>query len=392
MIDPKTLTGNWNYPTTIWFGPGRIKQLPRACRRLAISRPLLVTDPGLAKLPMIEQALAQNRAEGLATGLFSEVRANPVGANVAAGVAAYRAGGYDGVIAFGGGSSLDAGKAIALMVGQDRPIWDFEDVGDNFKRVRTEAMAPVVAVPTTAGTGSETGRAAVIVDEDAKVKRILFHPNMMPGVVIDDPELTLGLPAKVTAAVGMDALAHAFEAYCAPAFHPLADGIAVEAMRLIHDWLPVAVMDGGNLAARAHMMAAASMGSTAFQKGLGAIHSLSHPIGAIFDSHHGLTNAVVMPYVMRFNRPAIEDKMVRLARWLHLPEASYQGVLDWILRLRAEIGIPHELTALGVGPGDIATLAAMAEADPSTGTNPRPAKAADMARMLTWALAGEVGA
>jgi alcohol dehydrogenase class IV len=390
MIDPKTLTRNWNYPTSVRFGPGRIAELPAVCRELGMKRPLLVTDPGLRKLPMLGKALASLDAAGLGNAVFSEIQANPVGKNVDDGVAAYRAGRCDGVIAFGGGSALDVGKTIALMVGQQRPLWDFEDREDWYTRVNVSGMAQTIAIPTTAGTGSEVGRASVILDEATHVKKIIFHPKMLPAVVIADPELTVGLPARITAATGMDALAHNLEAYCAPGFHPLADGIAVEAMRLIKEWLPVAVKDGKNLVARAHMLAAASMGATAFQKGLGAIHSLSHPVGALHNSHHGETNAVVMPYVLVFNRPAIEEKLTRLARYLDLPNPGFQAVLDWVLQLRREIGIPHTLGELGVKPADIDRLAPMAVHDPSTGGNPRPAGLAEMREMFARAIQGDL--
>jgi len=384
------LRGNWNYPTAVRFGPGRIAELPDACRAAGISKPLLVTDPGLAGLPMVKDAIARNEAAGLPTGLFAEVRGNPVGRNVEAGLAAFRAGGHDGVIAFGGGSALDAGKAIALMVGQTRPIWDFEDVGDNWTRVDPKGIAPVVAVPTTAGTGSEVGRASVITDEATHTKKIIFHPKMLPAVVIADPGLTVGLPPHVTAATGMDALAHCLEAYCAPGYHPMAEGIAVEGMRLVKEWLPVAVKDGSNLTARAHMLAAAGMGATAFQKGLGAIHALSHPLGAIYDTHHGLTNAVVMPYVLAFNRSAIEAKLTRLAAWLGLPEPSYQAVMDWILALRREVGIPHTLAELGVGPERLDELSAAAAADPSAGGNPVPVGAPELKQMFIASIEGRL--
>ena len=373
MTDPApSYKATWSYPTQMLFGPGRIRNLARACQSLGMTRPLLVTDPGLAKLPMISDALAANEAAGLPTGLFSDVKANPVGKNVEDGVAVYRAGGHDGVIAWGGGSGLDAAKAIAMMAGQSRGIWDFEDVGDNWKRADPDGIAPIVAVPTTAGTGSEVGRASVILNEETHTKVIVFHPKMLPATVISDPELTIGLPAHVTAATGMDALAHCLEAYCAPGYHPMAEGIAVEGMRLVKDWLPTAVKDGGNLAARANMLAAASMGATAFQKGLGAIHALSHPVGALYDTHHGLTNAVVMPYVLAFNRPAIEDKMLRLAAWLGLPDPSFAAVQDWVLGLRRSFEMPHTLKELGVGDDRFDTLAEMAAVDPTAGGNPVP--------------------
>ncbi len=390
QIDPKSLTSTWSYPTQIRFGPGRIAELPRACKSLGMSRPLLVTDPGLAALPMIAEAVAANDAAGLPTSVFSDVKPNPVGRNVEDGVAAFRAGGHDGVVAFGGGSGLDAAKAIAFMSGQDRPIWDFEDVGSNWKRADPAGIAPIVAVPTTAGTGSEVGRASVILQEETHTKRIIFHPKILPGIVISDPELTLGLPAHITAATGMDALAHCLEAYCAPGFHPMGEGIAVEGLRLVKDWLPAAVEDGGNLAARAHMLAAASMGATAFQKGLGAIHSLSHPIGAIYDTHHGLTNAVVMPYVLAFNRPAVADKMDRLAAWLDLAQPSFEAVQDWILGLRSALSIPHSLREIGVDDDRIEEIAEMAAVDPTAPTNPLPLDPQNLRAMMENALEGRV--
>jgi hypothetical protein len=387
-MDAKALTRNWNYPTSVRFGVGRIAELPAACRDAGIRRPLLVTDPGLRGLPMIAQALASLKAAGLGEAVFSDIRPNPVGKNVDDGVAAFRAGGCDGVIAFGGGSALDVGKTIALVSGQTRPVWDFEDREDWWTRVNPAGVAPTIAVPTTAGTGSEVGRASVILDEATHLKKIIFHPKMMPVIVISDPELTAGLPPRITAATGMDALAHCLEAYCAPGFHPLADGVALEGMRLIKDWLPVAVKDGKNLVARAHMLAAASMGATAFQKGLGAIHSLSHPVGARFNSHHGETNGVVMPYVLAFNRPAIEDRLTRLSAYLGLPDPGFQAFQDWVLALRKDIGIPHTLAELGVKESDVETLVPEAVDDPSTGGNPRPAGAAEMRQMFLAAIRG----
>ncbi len=382
------LKGNWNYPTRILFGAGNLKELPQACAALGMRRPLLVTDPGLAALPMVANAVGICRQAGLAVAVFSDVRPNPVEQNVNDGVRMFREGGHDGVIAMGGGSGLDAGKAIALMAGQKRPIWDFEDREDWYTRVDEAGMAPVVAIPTTAGTGSEVGRASVITDLRDHTKKIIFHPKMMPGVVIADPELTLGLPPKVTAATGMDALSHCLEAYCSPFYHPLAEGIAVEGMRLIHDFLPKAVADGGDLEARSHMLIASSMGATAFQKGLGAMHSLSHPCGANLDTHHGLTNAVVMPYVLAWNRRAIEPKMERLAAWLGLAGKGYAGVHDWIIELRATIGIPETLAALGVQEKHAAEFAPQALADPSTGGNPLPMTAADFEKLYLNCIRG----
>ena len=389
MNEPEVPAGNWSFPTQIRFGAGRVRELPEVCRELGIGHPLIVTDPGLAARPMVSGAARVCREAGLDCAVFSRVRGNPVEANVLDGVAALEEGGHDGVIAFGGGSALDAGKAIALMAGQSRPIWDFEDREDWWTRVHEPGMLPVVAVPTTSGTGSETGRASVITDtRGSHTKRIIFHPRMMPGRVILDPELTVGLPPPLTAAVGMDALSHSIEAYSSPVFHPLAQGIALEGMRLIRDALPAAVRDGTDIEARARMQVAATMGSTAFQKGLGAMHSLSHPCGAVLDTHHGLTNAVVMPYVLEFNRPAIEDKMAALARYLGLPSPSFAGVLDWILDLRERIGIPPTLKAIGVDEEHAPRLAPMAAADPSAATNPIPLDTTRLEALYLRAITG----
>jgi alcohol dehydrogenase class IV len=384
------LQGNWNYPTSIKFGAGRIAELAEHCRALGMARPLLVTDPGLAVLPMIAGAVARCRDAGLACEIYSGVQPNPVEANVSDGVAALRHGGHDGVIAFGGGSALDTAKAIAMMVGQTRPIWDFEDREDWYTRVDVTGMVPVVAVPTTAGTGSEVGRAAVFTDLRDHMKKIIFHPKMMPGVVIEDPELCVGLPSQLTAAVGMDALSHNLEAYCAVGYHPMAEGIAVEGMRLIKDWLPRAVKNGADIEARAQMLVASSMGATAFQKGLGAMHSLSHPCSANLGTHHGLTNAVVMPYVLEWNRVAIEEKLARLAAWLGLPERSFAGVLQWVIELRRDIGIPPTLKELGVTEAHVAEFAPQAFADPSTGGNPVAMSVADFETLYRRCIRGDL--
>jgi len=385
------LKGNWNYPTSIRFGAGRIRELPDACRSLGMKRPLLVTDTVLAALPMVAQVAELCTRAGLPCVVFSDVQANPVADNVSAGVASYKAGGHDGVIAFGGGSALDAAKAIALMVGQKRPLWDFEDREDWFTRVDVAGMAPVVAVPTTAGTGSEVGRASVITDLTDHTKKIIFHPRMMPAIVVEDPELTVGLPAKVTAATGMDALSHCLEAWCAPSYHPMAEGVAAEGMRLVRRWLPAAVHQGDNIEARSHMLVASSMGATAFQKGLGAMHSLSHPCGANLNTQHGLTNAVVMPYVLAWNRRAIEPKMQRLAAYLGLEQQSFDGFLDWVLALRADIGIPGTLADLGVREEHAAIFAPQALADPSTGGNPLPMTEDDFRELYLNCIRGTLG-
>ena len=383
-----TLTGNWSYPTTVRMGVGRISELAEACRTLGMARPLLVTDPGLKASPMVIDALAANDAPGLSTGLFYEVKPNPLGSNVDAGVQTFKNGNHDGVIAFGGGSAMDVGKLIAFMAGQSRSLWDFEDIGDYWTRANASAIAPIVAVPTTSGTGSEVGRAGVATHEGMQTKKVIFHPRMMPGVVICDPELVAGLPANLTAWTGMDALVHCLEAYCATGYHPIADGVALEGLKLIRHWLPRAVADGTDLEARTHMMSAAAMGATAFQKGLGAIHSLSHPVGAIYDTHHGLTNAVFIPYVLMFNQPAIKDRMADLARYLELRQPSFQAVVDWTLALREQFEIPHTAATLNIKADRLDDLASMAAMDPTALSNPIPVKAAAMRCMYEAAMAG----
>ena len=390
-IDPHTLSGNWNYPTPIRFGPGRIREIAQTCREFGIERPLLVTDPGLAAMPMVTDAAQACRDARLACEVFADVRGNPVEANVAEGVRVFRDGAHDGVIGFGGGSALDTAKAVALMSGQTRPLWDFEDREDWWTRADAGRIAPVVAVPTTSGTGSEVGRASVITDVRDHTKKIIFHPRMLPVAVIADPELTVGLPAPVTAAVGMDALSHNLEAFCSPVFHPMAQGIALEGIRLVKEWLPAACEDGADLAARACMQVASTMGATAFQKGLGAMHSMSHPCGAVYDTHHGLTNAVVMPYVLEFNRPAVEEKMTALARYLELEEAGFRGVVRWILDLRERIGIPRTLADIGVPSDAAARLAPMALVDPSSATNPVALTTPALEALFGNALEGRLG-
>ena len=380
---------NWNYPTTVWVGEDRIKDLGNACTKLNIKKPLLVTDSGLAQSEIVKNTLANLKENNIPVELYSNVVGNPTGTNVNEGVAFYKQNNCDGVIAFGGGSGLDVGKAIAFMSGQILPIWDFEDVGDNWTRANSETIAPIIAVPTTAGTGSETGRASVILNEDTGVKNIIFHPKFLPSIVILDPLLTLGLPAKITAATGMDALAHNLEAYCAPGFHPMADGIVLEGMRLINKWLLEAVNNGSNVEARMNMLTAASMGSTAFQKGLGAIHSLSHPVNALNNVHHGLSNAIFMPYVLTFNKDVIEEKIIKICNYLELQDRTFNGFINWVLDLRKKLNMPHKLSeVIKEEDFDLARLSKMALADPSTGGNPKPLTENDMKVMYQHSMSG----
>lgn len=364
-----TLIGNWSYPTTIRFGAGRIRELPDACVQAGIQRPLLVTDRGLAELPITQATLEVMKNARLASGLFADVDPNPNNKNLAAGIEAYRAGGYDGVIAFGGGSGLDLGKLIAFMAGQTRPVWDFEDIGDWWARADAEAIAPIVAVPTTAGTGSEVGRASVLTNSISHVKKIIFHPKILPSVVICDPELTIGMPKSITAGTGLDAFAHCVEAFSSPHYHPMSQGIALEGMRLVKEYLPRAYANGNDIEARAQMMSAAMMGATAFQKGLGAIHALSHPVGSVFNTHHGTTNAVCMPAVLDFNAEMIRDRFDMAAAYLGI-EGGFEGFTAFVQSLNDQLGIPRTLSELGATPERIDELAEMAIHDPSCGGNP----------------------
>ena len=376
-----TLRANWSYPTAIRFGAGRISELAEACAAAGIRKPLLVTDKGLASLPITAAALDLMDAAGLGRAMFAEVDPNPNEINLTAGVAAYKAGGHDGVVAFGGGSGLDLGKAIAFMAGQTRPVWDYEDIGDWWTRADASAIAPIVAVPTTAGTGSEVGRASILTNSVTHEKKIIFHPKILPSVVISDPELTVGMPRAITAGTGMDAFAHCLEAYCSPHFHPMSQGIALEGMRLVKEYLPRAYADGTDIEARGQMMAAAAMGAVAFQKGLGAIHAISHPIGAVHNTHHGTTNAVVMQPVLRFNRPAIEARIEQAAAYLGIA-GGFDGFYAFVGDLNDGLGIPANLTALGVVNPDLDALTASALQDPSTGGNPVEMTAANTRALL----------
>lgn len=383
-------TANWNYPTSVRFGVGRIQELPELCQSLGMLRPLLVTDRGLGSAAITLAALDSLTSAGLGAALFCELKPNPVESNLAAGLAAYHAGKHDGVVAFGGGSGLDMGKLIAFMSGQARPVWDFEDVGDWWTRANPKGIAPIIAVPTTAGTGSEVGRAGILTDERTHTKRIIFHPQMMPKIVISDPALSVGMPAFITAGTGMDAFSHCLEAYCAPGFHPLADGIAVEGMRLVAGALVRAVKTPDDLDARADMLAAAAMGATAFQKGLGGMHALAHPIGALYDSHHGMTNATLMPYVLKFNRSVIEERITRLAAYLGLANPGFDSFLELVMRLRSDTGVPHSLAELGVDDRQTTLIAQMAVVDPSAAGNPRPLNEADCAALFSAAFKGQL--
>ena len=380
---------NWNYPTTMWVGENRISDIAQACKNLNILKPLFVTDKGLAETEIVKKTISILINEKINVELFSDVVGNPTGTNVNEGVESFRKNNCDGVICFGGGSGLDVGKSIAFMSGQSLPIWEFEDVGDNWTKADSEKIAPIIAVPTTAGTGSETGRAAVILNEETGVKKIIFHPKFLPSIVILDPVLTVGLPPKITAATGMDALAHNLEAYCAPGFHPMADGIALEGMKLINKWLLEAVNNGSNLEARMNMLTAASMGATAFQKGLGAIHSLSHPVNALNNVHHGLSNAIFMPYVLTFNKDVIEKKIIKICDYLELQDRSFDGFINWVLDLRTKLNMPHKLSeVIDEKDFQLDRLSKMALEDPSTGGNPKKLSEADMKIMYQHSMSG----
>ena len=381
---------NWNYPTNIWFGAGKIEDLTDACLNLKIKKPLFVTDKDLLNLPMTSKVIEKLKNDFDNLNVFSKFSGNPTGKNVMEGVSLYTKKNCDGVIAFGGGSALDVGKGIAFMRGQKRPIWDFEDIGDYWTRADGNKISQIIAIPTTAGTGSETGRASAIINEETGIKKIIFHPKILPSIVILDPNLTKGLPPRITAATGMDALAHNLEAFCASGFHPMADGIALEGMRLIKNSLIEVYKNGTNIEARSEMLAASSMGSTAFQKGLGAIHSLSHPINAQFDVHHGLTNAIFMPYVLTFNKSVIENKIVSICNYLNLNN-TFESFLEWILNLRKDLNIPHKLSdVMDCSKIDLERLSSMAFEDPSTGGNPKKITQDDLKEMYKKSISGEL--
>ena len=364
------MNANWNYPTAIRVGPDRLSEIGDCCLSLNLRNPLLITDPGIKDFPFINAAVDSCKASGLECGMFSDVQPNPTGTNIEQGVTAFNSGDHDGVIAIGGGSALDAGKAIALMAKQGVSIWELEDVGDNWTKADGAGIAPIVAIPTTAGTGSEVGRASVILDEAAKVKKIIFHPKMVPAIVILDPMVTTGLPPMLTAATGMDALSHSLEAWCSPAYHPMAEGIAAEGIRLVRNYLPTAVTSGSDVEARTQMLVASMMGATAFQRGLGAMHALAHPLGALYNAHHGTLNAVLMPYVLVANRQVKEPRIIHLARSIDIPNSSFDSFLDWVLELRETVSIPQKLEDLGIDDNQVDLIGKMAEVDPSAGTNP----------------------
>ena len=397
------IKSNWAYPTTVWFGSGRIVDLPKACKTLGIKKPLFVTDSDLVKIEMVASAIQSNNKNFIPTKVYSEVKGNPVSRYVTKGVEVFKSGNHDGVIAFGGGSSLDVGKSIALLESNNRPLWDFSGEGSFWaendynesmaknKMSNPDEVKPIIAIPTTAGTGSEISRAAAIINENTNIKKIVFHPKMLPTLTILDPKLTLGLPSFLTAATGMDAFAHNLEAYCAPGYHPMADGIALEGMWLIKKWLITAVNEGKNIEARGNMLTASSMGATAFQKGLGAIHSLSHPVNSVFNIHHGLSNAVFMPYVLTFNRSAIENKIAKLSEYLELKNPSFNSFIDWVLDLRDKIKIPHKLSECAkITDKDIEKLAPMALNDPCTPENPKKTSLDDMKLMYQHSLEGKL--
>ena len=381
---------NWNYPTSVWVGENRVKDLPEACKNLSISKPLFVTDKDLINLEMVKNIISDLRQNYNNMSIFSNFSGNPIGENVEEGVEVFNKKKCDGVIAFGGGSGLDVGKAIAFMSGQTRPIWDFEDIGDYWKRADESNIVPIIAVPTTAGTGSETGRASAIINNQTGIKKIIFHPKFLPSIVILDPILTIDLPPRLTAATGMDALAHNLEAFCAPGFHPMADGIAIEGLKLIKKSLLKAVKDGKNIEARSNLLAAASMGSTAFQKGLGAIHSLSHPVNAQFNVHHGLSNAIFMPYVLTYNKSFIENRIISICDYLNL-DKSFDSFLNWILELRKELNIPHKISdVIDIKKINIKELSKMALEDPSTTSNPRKLNIDDMKILYEHSISGKL--
>ena len=381
---------NWNYPTTIWFGSDRIKDLPTACQQLGIKNPLFVTDEGLVKLDIVTTAVNILEKNNITFSIYSDVQGNPTGKNVIEGVAHYIEHGHDGVIAFGGGSAIDAAKTIAFMSGQTKPLWDFEDIGDNWSDADINGIAPIIAIPTTSGTGSEVGRASVILDEKNYTKKIIFHPKMLPAIVISDPKLTVGLPPHITAWTGIDAMVHAIEAFCAPGYHPMAEGIAVEAIRLIAKYLPKAFKNGNDIEARGQMLVAASMGATAFQKGLGSVHSVAHQLGALYNKQHGLLNAIILPYALEQNRSVIEAKMVYLSKILDLESQGTDAIIGYLIALKNELNIPHTLKEIDIDDAKAIEIGEMAFKDPSTPSNAKPVDSKDLENLFRAAQSGNL--
>ena len=376
---------NWNYPTTVWFGPNRSQQIQQACDALGVKNPLIVTDPGLLQTPIIDEINSNLSSK---TNVYSDVQGNPTGSNVTNGVKVFLEGNHDGVIAIGGGSGMDAGKGIAFLAHQSRPLWDFEDIGDWWTRADSDVIKPIIAIPTTAGTGSEVGRAGVFLNEDNHKKKIIFHPKMLPQIAILDPSLTINLPKGITAGTGMDALAHCLEAYSSPFYHPMAEGTALEGLRLVKENIQEVYHNGKNIEARAHMLVASMMGSAAFQKGLGAIHSITHPVNSLYHTHHGTTNGTVMPFVLNYNRSTIEDKFVRLANFLDI-KGGFDGIVQWVIDLKKEMEIPETLKDMGVQPGDEVKLAPLAQEDPSTGGNPLEMTEEKFQELITNCISGK---
>lgn len=382
------LSGNWNYPTQIKFGVGTINQLAGTCTSLNIQKPLIVTDQTLTTLSWFTDILAHLQQHNITAKVFSDVKPNPCGENIENGVTVYNQGKHDGVIAIGGGSGLDAGKAIAFMCGQTESIWSYEDIGDNYLKADEQAIAPIIAIPTTSGTGSEVGRASVIVDTQTDSKKLIFHPKMLPSIVIADPQLTQGLPAPITAATGMDAFVHSLEAYCAPGFHPMADGIALQSMKLVKDNLQQATHQGSDLAARANMMVASTMGATAFQKGLGGVHALAHPLGAHYNAHHGLLNAILLPYVLKRNQAAIDTKITDIAHFLRISPATFDGFMDWLIDFEQQLNLPNNLGQIGIDTTKADLIGQQAYADPSASGNPIALTAQDYSDIFIQAVTG----
>ena len=376
---------NWNYPTNVWFGPDRSQQIQQACDALGIKNPLIVTDPGLLQTPIIDEINSNLSSK---TNVYSDVQGNPTGSNVTNGVKVFLEGNHDGVIAIGGCSGMDAGKGIAFLAHQSRPLWDFEDIGDWWTRADSDVIKPIIAIPTTAGTGSEVGRAGVFLNEDNHKKKIIFHPKMLPQIAILDPSLTINLPKGITAGTGMDALAHCLEAYSSPFYHPMAEGTALEGLRLVKENIQEVYHNGKNIEARAHMLVASMMGAAAFQKGLGAIHSITHPVNSLYHTHHGTTNGTVMPFVLNYNRSSIEDKFVRLANFLDI-KGGFDGIVQWVIDLKKEMEIPETLQDMGIQPGDEVKLAPLAQEDPSTGGNPLKMTEEKFQELITNCISGK---
>jgi alcohol dehydrogenase class IV len=377
---------DWDFPVPIRYGPGRLRQIGTLCAANGCRNPLIVTDRATGRLPFVDALRGFLAAGGLGHGSFADVSPNPADVEVMAGKRAFRTGGHDSVIALGGGSGMDAGKAISLVLNTDRDLWDFDFNVPPPPELGKADFVPLLCVPTTSGTGAETESTAMITDTRRGIKGCVWHPAQKPFAALLDPDLTLGLPRNLTAWTGCDALVHAIEAYCVPSWHPMCDGIALQALGLVYDALPRALDDPASVPARGAMLVGSCLGGVAFLKGLGLVHAISHMVGAECDTHHGLTNAVLLPLVLRFNAPAIADKVAPMCQAMGLAGTDFDSFRRAVCDLLDRCAIPRSLSELGVTPDRIDSIAAKAMTDTAIATNPRAVRLENVQSLIRTAM------